>query len=139
VGTKFFSRFDLAQDFLIIEVSSVKSIISERLQPRSETIRWEIGPFLGSFEGKINDFIRVCNGVSVTGYAILKPGWVQHGTDIIKVGDKVFRPLSDLGIVEIPADVAKNICREKDVVRNQPPSRFHEKPGDGIDPVLLSR
>src|SRR5208337_5399130 len=98
---------------------------------------WEIGSFSGSFEGKINDFVRVCNRISVTGYSILKSGWVKHGTDIVEVGDKVFKPLSDLGIVEIPADVTKDICGHKNIVRSQPPPRLHKKSGDGSYPVLL--
>src|SRR4030042_1223442 len=76
MGAKPISRFDLGHDFLIMEGSSVKSVISERLQPRSETMGRKTGSFLGSFEGKINDFIRGCNRVSVAGYSVLKPGWV---------------------------------------------------------------
>ena len=102
MGTKSFSRLDLSHDLFIIEISTVKCIISECLQPRSETMGREIGPFLGSFEGKINDFIRGCNRISVTGYSILKSGWVKHRTEIVKVGGKVFKSLSNLGIVEVP-------------------------------------
>ena len=81
--TKSVSCFDLARDLFVFELSSVKGIVSERLKPRPEVLGGQFGPLLGPFEGKIDDFIRVCNRNSVAGYSILKSGRVKHGAQIV--------------------------------------------------------
>src|SRR4030043_441240 len=96
-----------------------------------------MGAFSGSFEGKINDFVGVCNRESITRYPILKARRVKHWGEIVKMGDELFEFLSDERVVEIPTYITENICREKDVVRLQSFFCLHEESRDSLYPVLL--
>jgi len=99
-----------------MKVPPVKAIVSERLQPWPEAMGSQLGTLLSFFEGLINNFIGVLDGPSISRYSISKSRRVKHGRQIIQMEREGIQPLADESVIEIPANVAEDVCGQEDII-----------------------
>jgi len=71
-------------------------------------------------QGSKDNAVRIIQRISKSRNSVLKRGWVEHGRDVVHDRPNIGETLADAGVVQIPADIAEVVGREKHVVWHEP-------------------